>query len=302
MGGVLAGLQDLVALDRLRADLPLPLRSGRVGHAAPDRVRVDRIPPGARRVPGLQILDCDPVFRCTGLRRGAGKPAGGQEQAGVIGALAVEGVEQPFKSPSFLVLPLPLTRRQIGIVGLLAVERSTQIGDGLQGLRIGLGGGVLVEVALVLPEFVGDPRGQSGLCIEVVLLTADRAGRVLPVGQRVEAARLLQPVERLAPLPKPAVEGVELLPGRVLVPLVRHGQRGVLPVVPVGQRVQLVRRLVESVLRGRGHGRPTQAQHLRHQALVLPQLLGRRVVGPVGRAARRCGCLRAVSYTHPPRM
>lgn len=85
------------------------------------------------------------------------------------------------------------------------------------------------------------------------------------------------------------MEGVQFLARRVPVRLVRGGERGLLPALSVGQRMKLVRGLVQAVLRGRGHGRAAQPQYIGHEALVLPQLLGSRVHVPVVRGSRRVG-------------
>jgi hypothetical protein len=53
----------------------------------------------------------------------------------------VVGVEQGLERPLFAILPSPLLTREGRVVGLLAVERSTQVLEGLDGQIVGLGVG-----------------------------------------------------------------------------------------------------------------------------------------------------------------
>ncbi len=272
LGGTDVGTEDLVALGGLGGDLLLPL-GGRVGDLlAEDLVRVDRPAPGAGGEPGLQVLDGDAVFDAARLGRGAREATGAQEDPGVVRARRLQGpVHQAVPRLVFGKRPLPVGAGERR-VGVAAVERGAEVLDRLEGGLVGERGRVLVEVLLGLPEPVRDPLAQAGLLEEA---GARPGGARRPVEAGLgEPGRGAQAVERLLPRLGVRVECRPFLGGGGPVRLERLPQRGVLPALTVGRGVQLVRGLVERVLRGGEHGRAAHAQHVGHQALVLPELVG----------------------------
>jgi hypothetical protein len=288
LGCFVVGVQQLVALHGLRGDLPLPLGGGGGAEGLEDLVRVERVTPGAGREPGLQVLDRDAELGRTRGGGGAGEASGGEEDAGVVRAGGVDPRRaQPLEGGALDEGAVPLVRGERR-VGVLRVELGAEIADGLACRVVRRRSRVLVEVALGLPEPVGDPLGQPGLGVEVLAVVGSR--RPVEIG-RTDSAWGLQPVERLPPAVPDGVEGVQLLARGLPVLGVRLRERRVLPVLPVGQGVEFVLRLVQAVLRDGGHGRSAQAQHVGHQALVLPQLFRGGVVVPVVGVARRGSAL-----------
>ncbi|MGW5466210.1 hypothetical protein [Streptomyces sp. NPDC003996] len=292
--GGLVRVQDLVALGRLGGDLLLPLARRRGRDIAEHIVRVERITPTARREPGLHILHRDTELRRPRPRRRTRETTGGKEDPRVVGARVVARTAvHPREGLVLGERPIPLLLGGPGRVRVLAVERGADVVNGLQGRLVGLRSVVLVEVAVVLPEPVGDPLAQTGLVVET-LLTVRRPvepGVGEPTGRRQTVQGLLPPLAQ-------SVQSVHLLARRIPVLLIRDGQRRLLPVLPVGQDMQFVGVLVQAVLRGRGHRRTAEAQHVGHQALVLPQLLGGRVLVPGIGITRRLGMQRGRARLH----